>query len=548
MSGTYEDGANTDDKRFPGPGTSVDERLSRFAEGFAGAQDVLTRSRRRFRREAKATRRSFLRDATANPPASIQQLTEEFFGGLRSQSLLAAWATFAAGERVARSSPVSLARVPAARLLTPRSLAIGTVATDVYSSYASLERRGRWYPNLVSEADYEATHERGAERILEGAATLGGSLIKAGQFASSRPDLLPAPYVRALSQLQDRVPPRPFAVVKRAIEYETGRPIDETFSAFDTEAVAAASIAQVHRATLRDGREVAVKVRYPEVAGMIEEDLSSLEVVFDLLNLARPDVRLHPISDYLRWTLPMEVDLSRELRAMEDLRRTLSDRADIVIPEPVAELSTDALLVMEYIEGIRIDDTEAIEAAGIDRKAVAHLVNDAFADQLFRRGVFHADPHPGNLRMIAGEDGEPKLLLYDHGLTLHLDEDFVAILGRMVNALNDGDFAALGGALGEAGLPVDESTDLGILLQLVGVMMGQSDDDTEDGENGGDGAATFDLGGDLEAISRVGSGIGDLPPRLMLVGRAIAFLDSITNILDPETNALDIVAGYTKPD
>ncbi|WP_162924819.1 ABC1 kinase family protein [Rubrobacter indicoceani] len=517
--------------------TSVDERLSRVAEGLAGAQGVLSRARRRSRSEAEETRRSVVGGATSRPPASIQQLTEEFFGGLRSQSFLAAWAAFAAGERVARSSPVSLARLPVARLLTPRSLAIATVASDVYSAYASLERRKKWYPNLIGEAEFEEQHRRGAERVLEGAATLGGSLIKAGQFASSRPDLLPEPYVNALSELQDRVPPRPFAVIRRAVEYETGRPLRETFRRFDEEAVAAASIAQVHRAMLHDGREVAVKVRYPEVAGMVEEDLSSLEVTFDVLNLARKELRLHPISDYLRWTLPMEVDLLREMRAMTDLRSTLSDRADIVVPEPVEELCTEGLLVMEYIEGVRLDPA-ALDAAGIDRPAVAELLNDAFADQLFRRGIFHADPHPGNLRVLAGPDG-PRLLLYDHGLTLRLEADFVAILAKMVVALRDGDFEALGGALGEAGLPVDESTDLGILLQLVGVMMGPGE--KEDGN-----AATVDLGGDLEAIGRVGSGIGDLPPRLMLVGRAIAFLDSITRRLDEETDALDIVAEYTK--
>ncbi|AHY47378.1 putative unusual protein kinase [Rubrobacter radiotolerans] len=516
--------------------------LADWQESLAEARGVLMSAVRRSRQDSREAREKWRRDR-AERGAEIQSLEvlSGLFEQVRSRSFLAAWAALAAGERAGRPAlgsrlpPVRLARTLLPSVFSPRTLALGTAALDLYTSYAAFRERSRWFTGLaeekVRERELEALHRRGAGRALDVAQALGGSLIKAGQFASTRPDLLPPAYTKTLSTLQDRVPPRPFAVIKRAVERETGRPLKETFSEFDREAVAAASIAQVHRARLKgSGREVAVKVRYPEVAGLIEEDLDSLEAIFDGLARLEPEVRLRPISDYLRWTLPLELDLAREARAMESLRKMLSDREDVVVPETVPELCTESLVVMEYVPGLRVNDRAALEAAGLDPKRVAWLINDAFADQLFRRRVFHADPHPGNLRVQPG----PKLVLLDHGLTLSLERDFVETLARMVAALRDGDFDALKSALRETGLPVTDDTDVGVLLELLGVVMGGEDEPEE-------AATTIDLG---SVAGRVGAGIRDLPPRLLLVGRAIGLLDGITRQLDDETDALEIVGRY----
>lgn len=537
-------GGDREGSKRPGAFSIADEGFARLREGLTGARTVLSNASRRSLEEARLSRREFLGRLDARPAPSLQRLFADFSDEARSQSFLAAWATFAAGERLGRvalggrSGPLALGRRMVPDALSPRSLALGAVAGDLYTGYATLSRRERLHPGLVGEDEVEEQHRRGAGRVLEAARTLGGSLIKAGQFASSRPDILPPAYITTLSTLQDRLPPRPFGVIRRAVERETGGPLSSTFASFEREPVAAASIAQVHRARLADGREVAVKVRYPEVASLIDEDLDSLEAIFDAVGRLQPEVGLRPISDYLRWTLPMELDLLREARAMEGLRKALSDRDDIVIPESVAELCTEGLLVMEYIEGVRVNDMEALAGAGIDRTAVARLINDAFADQLFRRGILHADPHAGNLRVQPGETGSsgPRLVLYDHGLTLRLEAGFIATLGRMVGAIRDADFDALTRSLGEAGLPVDEDTDVGVLMELLGAVMGP-----QEVGNDNDGEGALDLGG---TTGRIGAGLRDIPPRLLLVGRAIALLDGLTRQLDEDVDAIEIVAGY----
>ena len=487
-----------------------------WGDAALGAREVL---RKAARRSAAETRDAVAAGVT-DPAAGFR------LGDLsRAQWFLWTGANLAATERVGRAGPTGVAP-------SPRTLVLATLAADLYLGYATLRERGRWLPGTVREEDWELAHRRGAGRLLDAAEALGGTLIKAGQFASSRPDLLPAAYTGGLSSLQDRVPPRPYEAIEAAVTRELGRPIGEVFSRFDREPVAAASIAQVHRATLRDGHAVAVKVQYPGIAELIGADLDALEAIFDAIARLEPDVRLRPIADYLRWTLPLELDFRREAGAMTTLRRTLSHRADVVVPGVVEGPTTERLLVMDFVEGIRISDREALVAAGVDPSEVAGRLNDAFAEGLFRHGVLHADPHPGNLLVQPGPDG-PRLVLLDHGLTLELEESFVGVLARMVGAMGRGDLEGLTTSLGEAGLPVGPGTDVETLLGVVGVLLGGDREEARP-ELGG-------LGRDL------GASVGDLPPRLLLVGRAIGLLDGITRKLDPDLDVLEVVGRHTGP-
>jgi len=496
-----------------------------WSHGALGAREVLARAAKRSGEEARDVRES----VGGTPDGAFLTRAGDL---ARAQWFLWAWATLAAGERLGRAgseAPPGFVPVPPAP--TPRTLVLGTLASDLYLGYAALRERARWFPGLVRTEDWGLAHRRGAGRLLDAAEALGGTLIKAGQFASTRPDLLPTVYTDTLSSLQDRVPPQPRGVIEEAVARELGRPVTEVFSEFDTEPIAAASIAQVHRARLRSGREVAVKVQYPGIAALIEADLDALEAIFEALARLEPGIRLGPIAEYLRWTLPLELDFRREAGAMGELRDALSDRDDVVVPEVVDSLTTGRLIVMELIEGVKITDREALISAGVEPRRVAELLNDAFADQLFRRGILHADPHPGNLLVQPGRS-RPRLVLLDHGLTLVLDAPFVAALDRMVSAMRDGDLDALTDSLREAGLPVDEDTDLTTLLQLVGVLLG--------GERG-------DMDTDFEDFGRrLGASVRDIPPRLLLVGRAIGLLDGITRQLDPDLDALEIVARYAR--
>ena len=502
--------------------------IARLSRDALGAQEVLARAARRSGEEIRDVRESARETTNGAYLARTGDLA-------RSQWFLWAWATLAAGERLGRAPSRSAAPslfAPFTASPSPRTLVLGMVASDLYVEYAALRERARWFPDLVPPEDWELAHRRGAGRLLDAARALGGTLIKAGQFTSTRPDLLPAAYIEGLSSLQDRVPPQPRATIEEAVSRELGRPLFEVFSEFDGVPIAAASIAQVHRARLRgDGREVAVKVQYPDVAVLIDADLDALESIFEALARLEPGIILQPIADYLRWTLPLELDFGREAEAIARLGEALADRDDVVVPGVVGELSTDRLLVMELMEGIKITDRDGLVAAGLEPREVAGLLNDAYAEGLFRRGVLHADPHPGNLLVQPGLGGAPRLVLLDHGLTLDLEQPFVAALGGVVSAIRDGDLDALTGALGEAGLPLGEETDLTTLLGLVGVLLG--------GERDVPGADLEDFG------RKLGASVGDIPPRLLLVGRAIGLLDGITRQLDPDLDALEIVARYT---
>ncbi len=413
-----------------------------------------------------------------------------------------------------------------------RSLALGTLATDIISGYLSLRERARLWPDLVQERDWELQHQRGANHVLDTAASLGGAMIKACQFASTRPDLLPAIYIQTLASLQDRLPPHPWSTIKVEIAQELGRSLTEVFAEIEPEPVAAASIAQVHRARLHDGRQVAVKIQYPEVASLISTDLALMERVLAAQPRIAPDLQLRPILDYLRATLPLELDFRREARLMTKLRSALRHHDDVVVPTIIPELVSDHLLVMEFVEGIKITDRPALLKAGIDPDQVARQLNALYAEQMMQLGILHADPHPGNILAQPGPNG-PRIVLLDHGLTVELAPALIQSLRTMVQSLTEGDFDRLTQALVDAGLQLDEETEITTLLQLVGVLFGGSTSDVQSGSS------------PIAVSSRLGRSIGRLSIDLILVGRALGLLDGITRQLSSTIDVLDVIGQYS---
>jgi predicted unusual protein kinase regulating ubiquinone biosynthesis (AarF/ABC1/UbiB family) len=410
-----------------------------------------------------------------------------------------------------------------------RALAFATLAADILSGYLLLDRRSRLWGRLTQPQDWEWQHERSATRVRDAAATLRGTLIKACQFASTRPDILPLAYVRSFATLQDHVPAYPWKAIRRTIQRELGQWPEDVFARIERRPIASASIAQVHRAWLHDGRQVAVKVQYPDIAGIITTDLILLRHIAREVARFVPDVQLQPILDHLSETLPLELDFRREASAMAALRAALLHRADVLVPEVIAELSTDRLLVTEFVDGIKITDTAALESAGVSPTAVARLLNDVYAEQIFRHGWLHADPHPGNLLVQPRSGTGPRLVLLDHGLTVPLEPGLVEALAQMVAALLDGDFVQLNRALSKAGMRLDGDLDVMTLLELVGVLMGGGQDSAP---------STTVIGRQL------GKSIGHIPTDLILVGRALGLLDGVTKQLDPDLNALEAIASY----
>ncbi len=459
---------------------------------------------------------------TPNPALFLARLADL----ARSNTFLWTEAGLQVQEQVTRVVPVGQS--------LSRSLVLATVAADIFVGYTTLSERAKWLPSLVRPRDWELQHQRSANRVLATAASLGGALIKACQFASTRPDLLPAVYIRTLAPLQDRMPARPWSEIEKAITRELGRRPQNVFAQIEREPTAAASIAQVHRGRLHDGREVAVKVQYPDIENLVATDLAVLEQIVKAIARLAPSIQLQSIVEYLQETLPLELDFRHEAESMTALRTALAHRPDALIPACIPELSTEHLLVMEFINSIKITDREALEQAGISPHEVARLLNELYADQMLHLGILHADPHPGNLRVQPG----PRLVLLDHGLTVPLSPSLVDALKKMVQALTRGGFDGLTRALTEAGLKFDEEVNFTSLLQLVGVLLGN------DQASGSDETA-----GDVDAVEvgmQIGKSVGTIPTDLLLVGRALGLLDGITKQLDPSMDTMEIIAHYAE--
>lgn len=258
------------------------------------------------------------------------------------------------------------------------------------------------------------------ERIRHALEDLGPTFIKFGQIMSLRPDLLPSPLIKELSRLQDEVGPEDFEKIKQVVHQGLRRDIEEIFSAFDEKPLASASLSQVHRGVLRKGGQtVAVKVQRPGIRRKIELDLDILETLANRLHERSEDLKVYDLPNLVRITgrnLLRELDFTREARNMRIARGNMAEEADMYIPEAYDEYCTAQVLVMEYMEGIKLKDLEALRPE--DAKHLARQGLNTAIKQILEDGFFHADPHPGNLLVVDGK----RLCLLDWGMVGRLSE------------------------------------------------------------------------------------------------------------------------------
>ena len=338
-----------------------------------------------------------------------------------------------------------------------RFLAVSSLAARIYLGYKAITIRQRRFNLSEDEASARrrAHHAWSADQIYSLAVRNQGLLIKFGQILGSRPDLIPDEYVSILSRLQDRVPPRPFSVIERRVRRELGRPLADVFSEFDPEPIAAASLAQVHKATLKDGRTVAVKVQYPGIWDVVKTDLDSIRFLLRILAALEGNLDFGPIIEEVSRNVPLELDFINEGHNAELIAANFASRDDVVVPDVYWEYTTRRVLVMEFHEGIKITDVESLEAAGIDLQAVAQLVTDVYCEQLFLHGMFHADPHPGNLFVRPG----PQLVMLDFGLCRKLDDQFRLGYAKLVNAMITGNATEMVQAFRDLGFRIKRTED-----------------------------------------------------------------------------------------
>ncbi|GKT10756.1 AarF/ABC1/UbiB kinase family protein [Desulforhabdus sp. TSK] len=312
------------------------------------------------------------------------------------------------------------------------------------------------------EADEEHLFKAGfpsPRRIRLVLEELGPSFIKLGQLMSTRADLFPPEYIEEFKKLQDSVPPIPFGDVKAVIEKELKRPLDSVFASFDPDSIAAASVGQVHMARLFTGEKVAVKIIRPGIEKKIREDVRLMynlaEKVERAFEVGRIIGAVNLVKEFER-IIFRELDMLIEAGSIEKFASNFKEDDEIYIPKVYWEQTTKSVLVMEHIDGIKMDDVERIQAHGIDPRDVALIGLRSFSRQLMQFGFFHADPHPGNT--IVMYDG--RVSLVDFGITGYLDDETMRQIANLFLGYAEHDYDMIMDALQEAGLINDETMDL----------------------------------------------------------------------------------------
>ena len=284
-----------------------------------------------------------------------------------------------------------------------------------------------WPKPVISKSEI---YKREGAALRERLIKLGPTFIKIGQTLATRADLLPIEYIEELSRLQDEVPPFPAEEAKSIIERELGNTITEVFRQFEAEPIAAASLGQVHRASLLDGREVVIKVQRPHLAEYVDLDLRVLARIAHHLNRFPNLIRGVDWNGALgefRSTIFEEMDYAREAANAEVFRMNFASWPEVYVPQIHHELSSSYMIVMEYIPGLKVTDTMELRAAHRDPREIVRLLVRTYLKQLLEDGFYHADPHPGNLRVM--DDG--RLAFFDFGMVGRIEAQ---LQSKLINA------------------------------------------------------------------------------------------------------------------
>jgi predicted unusual protein kinase regulating ubiquinone biosynthesis (AarF/ABC1/UbiB family) len=378
--------------------------------------------------------------------------------------------------------------------------------------------------DLAREAGDEDVGQGKPEELARDLEALGPTFIKLGQLLSSRADLLPAPYLEALSRLQDDVEPFSFGQVEEIVVAELGARLSSAFSEFEAAPLAAASLGQVHRARLRDGRPVAVKVQRPGIREQIVEDLATLRELaafLDKHSAIGAQYGLEGLVEAFGRALIGELDYRREAQNLTRLHRNLESFESLEVPLPIEDYTTERVLTMDYLEGRKVTLLDPLTRIDIDGGSLADELFRAYLHQVVVDGFFHADPHAGNV--ILTEDG--RLGLIDLGMVGRIAPRMRDALFRLIVAIGEGrgdDAAERALAIGEHLEHFDEAESRRRIAEVVGEF---------DSARLGD----FAIGRAVIAVSRAAAETGvRVPAELTMLGKTLWNLDEIGRALDPD--------------
>lgn len=375
-------------------------------------------------------------------------------------------------------------------------------------------------------------HRKRAERLLDSLLTLGPTFIKLGQLLSTRPDVLPPEYIDVLSQLQDDVPPANWDSVEEVIEAELG-PVDERFESFDNDAISGASLGQVYRARI-DGTDVAVKVRRPGIEELVQADLRairwSLPIVLFFVDEAR-GFSLRNLADEFDKTIREEMDYERERQMLEEIRANFADTQRVAVPPTVESHCSERVLTMEYIAGTKINDVETLDQKGIDRTKLAETLERAYLQMIIEDGVFHADPHPGNLAVQ--DDGT--IVFYDFGMSGRVDQFIQEKIVDFYVGVANKDIDAILDSMIEIGT-LSPTADRALMAEVTELAIQDA--------SGGD----IDQYRVQQVVSQLEDSIYEfpirLPKNLALVLRVATVVEGVCVTLDPDYDFITVATDY----
>ena len=396
--------------------------------------------------------------------------------------------------------------------------------------------------DLVQQSDLETgggrsgtalttTTEPKAEELAADLEKLGPTFIKLGQLLSTRGDLLPEPYLEALARLQDQIEPFSFDEVEQIVSTELGARISKLFAEFDREPTAAASLAQVHRARMRDGRLVVVKVQRPGVRETIVEDLEALEEIAEFIDAHTEVGKRYEFSNMLgelRRSLLRELDFKAEASNLQRLRRALREFEQLIIPEPIEDFTTSRVLTMDYIAGKKITSLSPLRLMEVDGPALSEELFRAYLKQILVDGFFHADPHPGNVFLT----DDNRIALIDLGMVGHISGTFQENLLRLLLAISEGrgdEAAEVTIKMGEARPNFDEQD----FRHRVANLVVQHADAT---------MKNIDAGHVALEITRISADCWfRLPVEFTLIAKALLNLDRVVYTLSPDFDPNEII-------
>jgi len=405
------------------------------------------------------------------------------------------------------------------------------VLPEKLSRYAAVASLMLKYGRNVGETVDDQVPDEAPEALANDLEKLGPTFIKLGQVLSSRPDLLPPAYLEALTRLQDSVKPFPFADVQRIVEEELGARLSKAFSIFEETPIAAASLGQVHRAALRDGRLVAVKVQRPDIARTVASDLDALDEIAQFLTNRTGAGKRYDLVGMVaefRMALEAELDYLQEANHLKLIAKNLEEFEAIVIPQPVEGYTSPRVLTMNYIAGTKVTKISPVARLEIQGDVLADTLVRAYLKQIVLDGVFHADPHPGNV--FVTEDG--LLALIDLGMVGRLSPQMQDRLLKLLLAISEGrgeEAAEVAVTLGEKLPEFNEAGFRRAISALVGRIGHQS-------------IADFQIGRVfLELSSLINDNAMRAPAELTMLGKTLLHLDEVARVLDPALDVNDCV-------